>query len=287
MSFTTFITPTEAFDHLTDSSYLFIDCSYALSASGGASDWGQTAFNNGHIPGALYADLHHDLSGEIRQGISGRHPLPQKEDLVRFFSASGIDDSTQVIVYDAGAGFMAAARLWWLLKWAGHDKVAVLAGGTKAWSEQGFPLTTTITTPTAKTFIPHFNDELLASADEVLALLENGNEHSCLIDSRAADRYAGQNETIDPVAGHIPTAISKPFNSQINQQGVVPDPAILQQHFADDFKKEQVIFYCGSGVTAAFNILLAVHAGFPFPKLYAGSWSEWIANAERPVVQGE
>jgi thiosulfate/3-mercaptopyruvate sulfurtransferase len=287
MSFTTFIQPKEAFDHLTDASYLFIDCSYALSSGGGASDWGRIEFEKGHIPGAIYADLHHDLSGNIQPGVSGRHPLPQKEDLVRFFSSAGIHDATQVVVYDATAGFMAAARLWWLLKWAGHTNVAVLAGGKKAWSEQGFPLTTAITTPAAKVFTPHFNDELLATADEVVASIGKGNEHTCLIDSRTADRYAGQNETIDPVAGHIPTAISKPFNTQINQQGGVPDPAVLQQHFASDFNKEQVIFYCGSGVTAAFNVLLAVHAGFPFPQLYAGSWSEWITDANRQVIAGE
>lgn len=277
MSYLTFIQPEEAFHNLTNPAWRFIDCSYALADK----SWGAAEFNRSHIPGAVYADLHDDLAGHVAPGVTGRHPLPSKEDLVKLFSSYGIDQDTQVVAYDCTTGFMAAARLWWLLKWAGHDKVAVLAGGKPAWQAGGFPLTYEVTAPSPKEFKAAFRDELLVSADDVLAMADKG---SCLIDSRTADRYAGQNETIDPVAGHIPGAISKPFNANINTQGEIAAPSVLKEFFAKDFEKDNPVFYCGSGVTAAFNILLAVHAGYPFPKLYAGSWSEWITDPERPVA---
>ncbi|KAA2240354.1 sulfurtransferase [Chitinophaga agrisoli] len=280
MSYHTFIAPAAAFENLQNPDYRFVDCSYALADK----SWGRNEFNKAHIPGAIYADLHDDLSGTITPGVTGRHPLPGKEELVQRLYTFGIDSNTQVVAYDSTAGFMAAARLWWLLKWAGHENVAVLAGGKQAWDEQGFPLTSEIISPAPKVFNANFHDELLADADEVAALVNSGNYNGCLIDSRTADRYAGQNETIDPVAGHIPTAISKPFNAQLNAQGGVADAAVLKEHFAPDFAKGEVIFYCGSGVTAAFNVLLAVHAGYTFPKLYAGSWSEWITDPQRPVA---
>ncbi len=280
MSYHTFIQPAVAFENLHNPNFRFIDCSYALADK----NWGRNEFNKGHIPGAVYADLHDDLSGAITAGVTGRHPLPEKEALVQRLSSFGIDSNTQVVAYDSTAGFMAAARLWWLLRWAGHEHVAVLAGGKQAWQEQGFPLTNEATTPASKVFTANFRDELLADADEVAALVNSGNYKGCIVDSRTADRYAGQNETIDPVAGHIPTAISKPFNAQVNAQGGVADPAVLKEHFAPDFAKGEVIFYCGSGVTAAFNVLLAAHAGYALPKLYAGSWSEWITDPQRPVA---
>jgi thiosulfate/3-mercaptopyruvate sulfurtransferase len=279
MSYTTFIQPKEAFENLQNPNFLFVDCSYSLADK----SWGAEEYKKAHLPGALYADLHDDLSGEIITGKTSRHPLPQKEALVKFFSKLGIDKNVQVVAYDATAGFMAAARLWWLLRWAGHEKVAVLNGGKGAWQAAGYPLTADISSVQAKEFVANFNDDLLASANEVLASIEAGN--TCLIDSRTADRYAGQNETIDPVAGHIPTAISKPFNAKIGAAGVEV-PSVYKEHFKEEFAKGNVVFYCGSGVTAAYNVLLSVYAGYPFPKLYAGSWSEWITDAARPIVQG-
>jgi thiosulfate/3-mercaptopyruvate sulfurtransferase len=270
MSYTTFISPADA--HAL-SGALFIDCSYALNDK----DWGKTEYSKSHIPGALYADLHHDLASPVVAGVTGRHPLPEKEALVKLFSAWGIDSSVQVIAYDATAGFMAAARLWWLLKWAGHENVAVLQGGKPAWAEKGYELTDAASTATPKQFKANFNDALLASAAEVESYINDG--HTCLIDSRTADRYAGQNETIDPIAGHIPSAINRPFNANLGA-----DPAVYREYFKADYEKGNVIFYCGSGVTAAYNILQAVYAGYPFPKLYAGSWSEWIADGKRPVA---
>lgn len=279
MSYTTFIQPKEAFENLKDPNFLFVDCSYSLADK----SWGINEYNKEHIPGALYADLHNDLSGEIITGKTSRHPLPTKEALVTFFSKLGIDKNVQVVAYDATAGFMAAARLWWLLRWAGHENVAVLNGGKGAWLAAGYPLTAESSLAQPKEFVASFNDALLATATEVQAYIDAGN--TCLIDSRAADRYAGQNETIDPVAGHIPTAISKPFNTKISPAGAA-DPAVYKEHFKEEYTKGHVVFYCGSGVTAAYNVLLAVYAGYPFPKLYAGSWSEWITDAARPIVKG-
>lgn len=279
MSYTTFIQPQQAVEHLHNPNFLFIDCSYSLADK----NWGKEEYIKAHIPGALYADLHNDLSGEIIAGKTSRHPLPQKEALVKFFSKLGIDENVQVVAYDATAGFMAAARLWWLLRWAGHEKAAVLNGGKNGWAAQGCPLTAETSAVHPKEFVAKFNDDMLASVMEVMASIEAGN--SCLIDSRTADRYAGQNETIDPVAGHIPTAISKPFNAQINEAGVASS-SVYKEHFKEAYAKGNVVFYCGSGVTAAFNVLLAVYAGYPFPRLYAGSWSEWITDPARPVAQG-
>lgn len=280
MSYTNFVKQGEAQALINTPDVLFIDCSFALNDK----EWGRNEYEKAHIPGALYADLDKDLSGTIVPGTTGRHPLPDKRELEAKFSAWGITPVTQVIAYDAGAGFMAAARLWWLLKWAGHDQVAVLDGGKKVWAENGFPLESKTVEPRAANFTAHYNDNLLASAEEVLKA--TANHGSCVIDSRTADRYAGENETIDPVAGHIPEAISRPFNASITAEGVVAGPETVRSYFAADFKKEDVIFYCGSGVTAAFNVLLAAYAGYPLPKLYAGSWSEWITDPERPVAVG-
>ncbi|WP_343691483.1 sulfurtransferase [Chitinophaga sp.] len=277
MKYTTFIQPKEALENLHDSNFLFVDCSYSLADK----KWGVEEYKKAHIPGAVYADLHFDLSGEIIAGKTSRHPLPRKEALVKTFSKLGIDENTQVVVYDATAGFMAAARMWWLLRWAGHEKVAVLNGGKGVWAAQGYPLTADIMPLQPRQFVPHFDDSMLASVNEVMAAIEAGN--TCLIDSRTADRYAGQNETIDPVAGHIPTAISKPFNAQIGAEGVAA-PEVYKAHFKEEFAKGNVVFYCGSGVTAAYNVLLSVYAGYPIPKLYAGSWSEWITDPKRPVA---
>lgn len=280
MSYTDFIQPEAAHALLGKEKVLFIDSSFALNDKA----WGRNEYEQAHIPGALYADLDKDLSGKIVAGETGRHPLPEKSDLVATFSAWGIGPDTQVIAYDAGAGFMAAARLWWLLKWAGHDQVAVLEGGKKAWVENGYSLDNGVVKPVSTVFTAGFRDALQADASAVLAAIAGGSR--CVIDSRTADRYAGQNETIDPVAGHIPEAISRPFNAHIAADGTVAPPEVVKGYFAPEFEKGEVVFYCGSGVTAAFNVLLAVYAGYPFPKLYAGSWSEWITDPKRPVKTG-
>jgi thiosulfate/3-mercaptopyruvate sulfurtransferase len=276
MKYTTFITAEDAEKNLNDPDFLFIDCSYALADGA----WGRRAYDNSHIPNAVYADLHDDLSGAMIKGTTGRHPLPSKEKLIATFSGLGIDQHTQVVAYDMQSGAMAAARLWWLLKWSGHENVAVLSGGKSYWEKSGFVLTDEKTQRAEKQFTADFNDEFLVQADDVLA--EIAQTGSCIIDSRTNDRYQGQNETIDPVAGHIPTAISKPFNSLLNPDGMVDDDAKIEAYFRE--VPADAVFYCGSGVTAAFNILLFVHTNKAFPKLYAGSWSEWITDQRRPLA---
>lgn len=277
MNFTNFISADETFENLDNPAYIIIDCSFALADK----NWGYAEYIKGHIPGAVYVDLEKDLSGKIIPGVTGRHPLPQKDELVHLFSSLGITGDKQVVAYDAVGGYLAAARLWWMLKWAGHDAVAVLNGGKKYWASQHLPLTDKVTQPTPAAFKANFRDEYLADTNDVLELSAMYN--GCLVDSRTQDRYRGENETIDPVAGHIPTAISKPFNANINPDGLVKKTSTLTDFFKEPASKENVVFYCGSGVTAAYNILLYVSAGYPFPKLYAGSWSEWITDANRPI----
>jgi thiosulfate/3-mercaptopyruvate sulfurtransferase len=277
MNFTDFISVDEAYLNLDNPDYIFIDCSFLLTDK----NWGYEKYAKGHIPGAVYVDLEKDLSGKIIPGVTGRHPLPQKNDLIHLFSSLGINQNKQVVAYDAVSGYMAAARLWWLLKWAGHDAVAVLNGGKKYWISKNLPISDQITLPSQVAFTANFQDRYLASSNEMLELSEM---HSgCLIDSRTHDRYLGQNETIDPVAGHIPTAISKPFNINIGGDGLIERKLKLRDFFNEPALKKNVVFYCGSGVTAAFNILLYVYAGYSFPKLYAGSWSEWITDVNRPI----
>jgi thiosulfate/3-mercaptopyruvate sulfurtransferase len=277
MNFVDFISAEEAFKNLENPDYIFIDCSFSLADK----NWGYEEYMKGHIPGALYADLEKDLSGKVIQGVTGRHPLPQKNDVINLFSSLGINEKKQVVAYDSVGGYMAAARLWWLLKWAGHDSVAVLNGGKNYWISQNLPISDKITLPAQVEFKANFKDGYLASSNEVLQLSTINS--GCLIDSRTHDRYLGENETIDPVAGHIPTAISKPFNINIDSNGLIGKKSKLTDFFKEPASEENVVFYCGSGVTAAFNVLLYVYAGYPFPKLYAGSWSEWITDPNRPI----
>jgi thiosulfate/3-mercaptopyruvate sulfurtransferase len=276
MKYTTFITAEEAKKNLENPDFLFIDCSYALADG----QWGRSEYEKSHIPNAIYADLHDDLSGAIVPGTTGRHPLPSKEELIATFSAFGIEKKTQVVAYDLQSGAMAAGRLWWLLQYSGHENVAVLSGGKSYWEKSGFPLSHENTERNETTFHADFNDGFLVHSDDVLKEIERID--SCIIDSRTNDRYQGQNETIDPVAGHIPTAVSKPFNSLLNQDGMIDEDAKIDAYFKD--VPGDAVFYCGSGVTAAFNILLYVHSGKAFPKLYAGSWSEWITDQSRPLA---
>jgi len=276
MNYTTFITAQEAEKNLQNPDVLFVDCSYSLADG----QWGLKEYEKKHIPNAVYADLNKDLSGKIIPGVTGRHPLPSKEDLVATFSKLGIGSTTQVIAYDSQFGALAAARLWWLLKWSGHENAAVLSGGKSYWEKSGLPLDANKAERTEKPFSARFNDSFLAGSDEILEKIKE--KSICLVDSRTNDRYQGQNETIDPVAGHIPTAISRPFNALFNQDGLLRDKAEIEDYFKE-VSPDNAVFYCGSGVTAAFNVLLFVHIGNVFPKMYAGSWSEWITDQNRPV----
>jgi len=278
--FTSLINAAELANLFALNTNVIIDCRSILSDPQG----GHNAYKKSHIPNALFAHLEDDLSGDIIAGSTGRHPFPSIEAFANKCSAWGIDSSKQVVVYDQGHGGI-AARLWFLLKWIGHQNVAVLNGGWEYWMAQGYPTEQVVKSPTPTVFLPRPNPNLIVDIDFIA---ENFNNTKYLmVDSRSADRYRGENEPIDPVAGHIPWAISAPFLENIGSDGLFLDKDQLTKRF-DSLLKEQAledtIFYCGSGVTACHNIL-ALHAiGRENAKLFPGSWSEWITDNKRPIA---
>ena len=248
----------------------------------------------GHIPGALHAHLDRDLSGPLSSD-TGRHPLPTTERLAQTFGRWGIDERVQVIAYDQGNGAY-AARLWWLLRWAGHPKVAVLNGGFAGWQQAGLPVEATPALRSARTFTPRVTPAQIVSTAELERLVKTGelaNGRLVLVDARAADRFAGQNETIDPVAGHIPGARNHPFARNLDAQGRFLPADELRGRWGATvgagegvLDVDRVIAMCGSGVTACHNLLALEIAGLRGARLYAGSWSEWIREPGRPVERG-
>ncbi|MEM6645657.1 MAG: sulfurtransferase [Bacteroidota bacterium] len=274
---TPLITPTHASMLVGSHDVVFVDARFRLSDT----DYGRRAHAEGHIPGAVYADLDADLSGPIVAGQTSRHPLPDVDVLAQTLGRWGIADGVQVVVYDDLGGAI-ASRLWWMLHWLGHEAVAVLDGGWPHWVAGAFPTTDAPTQPTARAFHPHEQPHLCASMPEVQRRL--GDPALCLIDARAPQRYAGLEEPLDPVAGHIPGATNRFFKDHLDADGAFHPPETLRQRFADLNDAYEVICYCGSGVTAAHNALAMVHAGLPMPRLYAGSWSEWITEPANPVA---
>jgi thiosulfate/3-mercaptopyruvate sulfurtransferase len=203
-------------------------------------------------------------------------------------SGWGIAPGTQVVVYDDSSGSMAAARLWWLLHWAGHEAAAVLDGGFQRWVAAGFPCESGAAVPgaSAESFTPRFCAEMAVDAGDVLAVIHDPDW--VLLDARAADRYRGENETIDPVAGHIPGAVSAPWQDNMAADGSFKSPGELQERLeklTGGRGPSRTVLYCGSGVTAAHEALAFVHAGKGMPRLYAGSWSHWITDPARPVAK--
>jgi thiosulfate/3-mercaptopyruvate sulfurtransferase len=277
----TVISPRVLYDHRDDTNWCAVDCRASLSDL----QHGRNAYAAGHIPGAVFADLADDLSGRLVPHVSGRHPLPEREVIATTFGAFGIAATTQVVAYDAGNGAF-AARLWWLLRWLGHPSVAVLDGGLDGWAAAGLPLRTGIEhrAPTAFPIRPP--QTRTVSASEILAQ----PERLLLIDARSEARYRGEMEPIDPVAGHIPGAVCKPFEGNLDGEKRFLPPEQLRARFADCVGPEQrrdreLVCYCGSGVTACHNILALRHAGLPEAALYAGSFSEWIQDPRRPVAR--
>jgi thiosulfate/3-mercaptopyruvate sulfurtransferase len=265
--------------------WTILDCRFDLARP----DWGTSAYAAGHVPNALYAHLDRDLSSPVTPA-SGRHPLPSVERLARTFGRWGIDNTVQVVAYDQGNGAF-AARLWWLLRWMGHQKVAVLNGGFAAWQQAGLPTDTVPGARRARVFTPRPADNVVVSTAEVERLVAAGaldSGASMLVDARAADRFAGENETIDPVAGHIPGARNHPFLRNVDARGRFLSAGELRERWAATLSApaERAIAMCGSGVTACHNLLALEVAGLPGARLYAGSWSEWIRDAARPVARG-
>ena len=236
---------------------------------------GRRRYEAGHIPGAVYAHLDDDLSGPVETGRTGRHPLPDRDAFRSFLRAHDIAPERQVVAYDdAGGSF--AARLWWMTRWAGHGAVAVLDGGYAAWLDGAEERCTPrqLAAASARSVTMH----------EVRDHVGHGSCH--VVDARASDRFHGRNETIDPKAGHIAGAINAPFQDNLGPDGKFLDQASLRRRFASLLggAPKPALCYCGSGVTAAHNVLAMVHAGLPEPALYAGSWSEWITDPSNPVA---
>jgi thiosulfate/3-mercaptopyruvate sulfurtransferase len=284
MAYTTIISTSELSQHLADPNWApnwgVVDCRFALADV----EKGRRDYQEAHIAGAVYAHLDDDLSGHVIPGRTGRHPLPDINSFAQTLSSWGIDSQVQVVAYDDAGGAI-AARLWWMLRWLGHEAVAVLDGGWPAWQNDGRPERSGIETRPARTFSPNPQPHLLVEVDEVERIRTDSAFH--LIDSRSADRYRGENETIDPVAGHIPGAVSGPFANNLDEAGCFQAQAALKARFQDllgNASPESAVFYCGSGVTAAHNLLAMAYAGLGDGRLYAGSWSEWIADPERPVA---
>jgi thiosulfate/3-mercaptopyruvate sulfurtransferase len=279
MTYTTLISTAELVPHLADPDWAIFDCRFSLDdPERGRRDYAQT-----HIAGAVYAHLNEDLAGPIIPGLTGRHPLPAIDVAADKFSEWGIDDRVQVVVYD-DAGGTYAARLWWMLRWLGHDAVAVLDGGWPKWKSEGRATREGMAIRFSRRFVPRPRSELLSTTEEVESQMQDAR---CkLFDSRTAERYRGENETIDPIAGHIPGAISAPYPDNLNPDGTLRSREEVKLRFAALLRgtpADHATFYCGSGVTAAQNILALKHVGLGNAKLYVGSWSEWITDPKRAI----
>lgn len=264
---------------LDDPALRLVDCRFALTDP----DAGRAAYDAAHIPGAIYAHLDQDLSAPVRPGVTGRHPLPDRAGLARRLGGWGVGDDDWVVAYDASGGAM-ASRLWWLLRWLGHERVLVLDGGWQAWLSADKPVSAAAPSLSPREFTVRAPLEAPVDAGFVMAMAGDG----ALLDARASDRFRGENETLDPVAGHIPGAFNLPFTDNLAADGCFLPPEQLKARFRAvcEGTDGPVVSYCGSGVTACHNLLAMRIAGVPRGRLYAGSWSEWITDPARPVARG-
>jgi len=266
-------------DHLVDRNVRIVDCTYKL----GDPEAGRTQYEQGHIPGAVYFDLEKNLSGAV-ETHGGRHPLPKQDQLKKKLEESGIRNDTILIAYDSKEGAY-ASRFWWLLKYLGHEKVYILNGGFEAWKNAGCPVDHEIPEYDKAVFAISLNKDLLASYEEVKDIVLNRDRDTALIDSREQKRYLGIEEPIDRIAGHIPTAINKPWMEGL-ENGFFKSKTEQENRFADIAKDKPIIVYCGSGVTATPNYIALKEAGYSNVRLYAGSYSDWVSYEENPVEKG-
>jgi len=280
MTYETIIPAAELALHLDDPDWVIVDSRFKLANP----EQGKIDYETGHIPGAVYAHLDEDLSGPIIKGVTGRHPLPSVEHAASVFSRLGIDAGVQVVAYDDISGALAAGRVWWLLRWLGHDAVAILDGGWQAWVNQGYAVRSGIESRSTCGFFPQPRNDMIVSADEVDKMRQDPEYR--VLDARSADRFRGENETIDPIPGHIPGAVSAAYAGNLNPDGTFLEKDELKARYKrliGDVPTQRVVCYCGSGVTATHDILAMVMAGMGEAKLYAGSYSEWITDPKRPV----
>ncbi|WP_337100495.1 sulfurtransferase [Paenibacillus sp. YIM B09110] len=266
-------------EKMGDTNLVIADCRFRLDDPTA----GSKAYEESHIPGAVYMNLEKDLSGEVEE-VGGRHPLPDIFAMTVTFGKAGISNESVVVAYDDQGGAM-ASRLWWLLKYLGHEQVYVLDRGFSAWVNQGLPVSSEQTEAQPATYIATVQHSMLVEMDEVRDLL--GSEGVTLVDSREAPRYRGEVEPIDRVAGHIPGAINRFWKDGLAESGAWKDAAAQADRFADLDRDREFIVYCGSGVTATPNVIALQEAGFNKVRLYAGSWSDWISYADNPVAMGD
>ncbi|PIQ27687.1 sulfurtransferase [bacterium (Candidatus Blackallbacteria) CG17_big_fil_post_rev_8_21_14_2_50_48_46] len=271
------IQPATLLEILNSPEILIFDTRFALADP----DQGQRAYATSHLPGALYLDLEKDLSSPVSEH-GGRHPLPDQSALLETLLAKGLNQDSRVVIYD-DAQNMVSGRLWWLLRWLGHEQVQVLDGGWQAWQALGYPVTTQVPEKKPGHFRPSSQPQLLASIEEV----KTRSAQTLLVDARSSERYRGEQEPLDPRAGHIPGALNRPFADNL-QAGNYKSTETLRQEFeALGLQPEQeIIVYCGSGVSANHTLIALEEAGYHKGRLYVGSWSDWCSYPENPVQTG-
>lgn len=280
MSFTTLVDTDTLARHLDDPAWVVFDCRHDLVRP----DWGAAEYAQSHIPGARFLHLDRDLSAPMT-GRNGRHPLPDPETIAAKLGAAGVGPATQVVVYDAQDGVY-AARAWWTLRWLGHDAVAILDGGWGKWLREDRPETAALPAPQAARFAARVRP-LAVDAGFVLAHLRDPAVK--VVDARGNDRYRGENETLDPVAGHIPGAVNRVIKENLDPAGRFKPAGELRaewEAFLGGLAPGQVVHSCGSGVAACHNLFAMELAGLTGSRLYGGSWSEWVADRSRPVATG-
>ena len=276
----TLITTAELAERLTAADLVVCDVRFDLAQP----DWGDAQYRAGHVPGAVYVHLDRDLSAP-KSGRNGRHPLPTPENAAATFGRLGIAAGKQVVAYDQASG-MFASRLWWMLRWLGFDAVAVLDGGYAKWTAEGRPVATDVPTPAPAPFAVRRVTPTV-NATGVAASL--ARQTLCIVDARAPERFRGDTEPLDPVAGHIPGARNRPYVQNLNPDQTMKSAAALRAEFEallDGVPHDLVVHSCGSGVSACHNILAMEVAGVHGTRLYPGSWSEWCADPSRPVATG-
>lgn len=274
------VTAAELHSRLSDAAVRVFDCRYALMDPA----HGRAQYEKSHIPGAVFIDMNTDLSAPHVAGKTSRHPLPDKATWITTLTRLGLSPANRVVLYDDGGG-ASSARMWWMLRWVGHEDVAVLDGGWQAWQAAGLPVTDVVP-PAPQAVADQYSAR--ASLVKLLTAEQIDGQQQLLIDARDLPRFKGEVEPIDPVAGHIPGALCSPFSANLAADGRFKSPAELREKFAAAANSNKpVVSYCGSGITACHNILAMAVAGWPLPALYAGSWSEWITDPSHPVATGE
>ncbi len=278
-TFTTFITSEELISIINNENLVIVDCRFDLANP----DWGLHNYITGHLPKAIYAHLNNDLSDQIGP-TTGRHPLPPQEKFFLTCSLWGINSSSQVIVYDTSFGSF-AARLWWMLKYYGHENVAILEGGFSQWVLNNYPIETGKVTPTPSTFFEKRNEDLLVTTNDMEKIIKQ--EDWAIIDARAPERFSGELEPLDAIAGRIPNSVNFFHQKQLDEVGRLLPKNQLESEYnslINNKSKEKIVLYCGSGVTSCFSIAVMNHLGIQNTKLYLGSWSEWIRNKNHPII---